>query len=279
MASPAVAATAVVRAAVDRPKSKPVPLGYPVGSNTFQSRVLFILKETAPYSKIINVLELDMTKSRINKIILNSSGIFSDDKLEIITEAFTIAVRSTRKLLQVLPNIDVVFYHNPEMVIPETGIGGNTDTQNIIMIPLDADFGLNQHELMLTICHELHHAVRMSQLGDTDSLLKKIVSEGLADQFELEIDPNHHPITYRKDLSSEDIQRGLRDLRQIIQSKDGEYDYYEWFFGYGKYPNWFGYTIGNFIISKYWEKSELTPAELVNQSAEGFIPFLDELIS
>lgn len=132
---------------------------------------------------------------------------------------------------------------------------------------------------MLTICHELHHAARMSQLGDTDSLLKKIVSEGLADQFELEIDPNHHPITYRKDLSSEDIQRGLRDLRQIIQSKDGEYDYYEWFFGYGKYPNWFGYTIGNFIISNYWEKSELTPAELVNQSAEGFIPFLDELIS
>ncbi len=218
-----------------------------------------------------------MNKSRINKVILNSSGIFSDDNLRTINEAFAIAVRSTRKLLQELPDIDVVFYHNPDLVISETGIGGNTDNQNIIMIPLDATFAFSKHELMLTICHELHHAARMKVLGDTNSLFKKIISEGLADQFELEIDPKHHPITYRKDIENADIESALADLKQIIQSKDGEYDYYEWFFGYGKYPNWLGYTLGNYIIEKYCKAENSTPSKLVTTPADYFLPFLGTL--
>lgn len=216
-----------------------------------------------------------MTKSHINKVVLNSDGTFSDDKLEIINEAFTIAVRSTRRLLQELPNIDVVFYHNPEMVISEVGIGGNTENQNVIMIPLNAGFDLSQNELMLTISHELHHAARMDKLGDTDSLLKKVISEGLADQFELELDPNHRPITYRNDIPEADLRRGVDNLKKITES--GGYDYYEWFFGYGDYPNWFGYTLGNYIIEKYCKENETKPSQLVYTPANDFLRFIDEL--
>jgi uncharacterized protein YjaZ len=216
-----------------------------------------------------------MTKSKINKIILNSNGTFPATKLKVINEAFAIAVRLTRKLLQELPNIDVVFYHNPELVISEVGIGGNTDNENVIMIPLDAKFSLSQHELMLTICHELHHAARMSKLGDTDSLLKKVISEGLADQFELEIDPKHHPITYRKDIAETEIHKGINNLKKIVES--GDYDYYEWFFGYGEYPNWFGYTLGNYIIEKYCNENDTKPSRLVHTPADTFSSFLDKL--
>lgn len=212
----------------------------------------------------------------INKTILNANDIFSTAKCKVISKAFMEAVKSTSKLLQELPDIDIVFYHNPNAVISETGIGGNTDTQHVIMIPLDAYFDFSEHELMLTICHELHHAVRMSRLGDTNSLLKKVISEGLADQFENEIDPNHHPITYRKDMVDIDITQGLDDLMEVVRLKGGEYDYYEWFFGYGKYPNWFGYTLGNYIIEAYCRHNNTTPSTLVYTPAEKFIPFLEE---
>jgi len=216
-----------------------------------------------------------MTKSQINKIILNSDHTFSNDKLEIIREAFTIAVRSTRNLLQELPNVDIVFYHNPEMVISKVGIGGNTESQNVIMIPLDAKFNFSRDELMLTICHELHHAARMKYLGDTNSLFKKIISEGLADQFELEIDPLHRPITYRDDIPDADLIKGIHDLEKIKET--GDYDYYEWFFGSGKYPNWFGYTLGNYIIEKYCAANNLSPSQLISTPAKDFKPFVNNL--
>lgn len=212
---------------------------------------------------------------KISKIILNANQHFTNAQLKLINEAFAEAVRSTRALLQALPNVDVVFYHNPSMVIKEVGIGGSTENENTILIPLDAAFRLSKNELVLTICHELHHAARMSKLGDTTSLLKKIISEGLADQFECEIDPTHHPITYRKDIAIKDLQAGIKDLKQVI--KTGEYDYYEWFFGYGKYPNWFGYTLGNYVIEQYCEKYGSKPSTLVSAPAEDFVPFLGKL--
>ncbi len=218
-----------------------------------------------------------MAKSHINKILLNSNEIFSDDKREIINEAFVLAVQSTQKLLQELPDIDVVFYHNPKRVIDEVGIGGNTENKNVIMVPLNAKFDLSKKELMLTICHEFHHAARMNKLGDTDSLLKKIVSEGLADQFELEIDPGHRPITYRKDIPETELRKGIGDLEKIMES--GGYDYYEWFFGYGAYPNWFGYTLGNYIVEKYCNATGSKPSQLVYTPVEAFSPFVHKLLA
>ena len=210
--------------------------------------------------------------SNIISTILNANNDFSQNYLEIINRAFTKATRITRGLLQELPNIDILFYANSNQVIEQTGIGGNTENENTIIIPLDPKFSISEEELFLTICHEIHHAKRIAILGDTNSLLKKVISEGLADQFQVQIQPGVRPITYRSDISRDDLEKGLNDLKRILN--DGEYDYYEWFFGYGKYPNWMGYTLGNMIIERYTAVSGQLPAKLVSEPVEYFSKFV-----
>lgn len=215
--------------------------------------------------------------STITKTTLNANKQFNKTQLEAIDGAFTEAVRTVRTLLGTLPNIDVVFYDNPEYVVDETGIGGNTDNANTIFVPLDATKDFSKRELTFVIRHELHHAVRMNTLGDTDSLFKKVISEGLADQFETEFDPGYRPITYRDDISHKKIVEGLKELVSVIKTHD--YNYYEWFFGYDdRYPNWFGYTLGNYIIEAYCKVYNTTPSALVVTPAETFESFLNSLI-
>ncbi len=213
--------------------------------------------------------------SDINIHILNADNTFSKEYIAVINKAFARASRKTRELLIELPNIDVVVYNNPSQVIPATGIGGNTENANTIIIPLDASFDISDEELFLTICHELHHTARMMKLGDTDTLLKKIISEGLAVQFEVEINPKHTPATYKNDVTHDQLMKGMKDLEKI--HKTGEYDYYEWFFGYGQYPNWFGYALGIYIIDQYNNINRTTPSRLVDTPAEEFITFIKEL--
>jgi uncharacterized protein YjaZ len=213
----------------------------------------------------------------ITKTILNANKQFSDTQVARINGAFSEAVRTTRTLLKGLPNVDVVFYDNPEYVVSETGIGGNTDNANTIFIPLDAGYDFSERELLFVIRHELHHTARMNELGQTDSLFKKVISEGLADQFEKEFEAGYQPITYRKDIPHKKIIEGIKELKDIIKTKD--YNYYEWFFGYNeRYPNWFGYTLGNYIIEAYCRKNYITPSELVITPAEEFESFIDTLI-
>ena len=213
--------------------------------------------------------------SDINIHILNANNTFSKNYIAIINKAFTRASRKTRELLKELPNVDVVFYDNSSQVIPATGIGGNTENANTIIIPLDSSFGISKEELFLTICHELHHTARMMKLGDTDSLLKKVISEGLAVQFEVEINPKHTPATYKNEVTHDQLIKGMKDLQKINQT--GEYDYYEWFFGYGQYPNWFGYALGVYIIDQYNNINKTTPSQLVHKPAEDFIGFIETL--
>jgi len=213
--------------------------------------------------------------SNIISTILNANNDFSQDYIEIIDRAFTKATRTTRELLQELPNIDILFYSNSSQVIEKTGIGGNTENANTIIIPLDPEFAISEEELFLTICHEIHHAKRIAALGDTNSLLKKVISEGLADQFQVQINPTTRPVTYRDDISRLELEKALKELKEIASS-NGEYDYYEWFYGYGKYSNWIGYTLGNMIIESFINERKQSASELIVQPVDYFSAFVNE---
>lgn len=216
--------------------------------------------------------------STITKTLLNANRQFTDAQVQKIDGAFSEAVRTIRTLLKELPSVDVVLYDNPDYVVEQTGIGGNTDNANTVFIPLDSSFDFSQRELTFVIRHELHHTARMDKLGQTDSLFKKVISEGLADQFEKEFDRDFHPITYRTDIDKDIIRKGFKDLKKII--KTGEYNYYEWFFGYNAiYPNWFGYTIGNMIVETYCKEHNTLPSELTTTPADVFETTLDKLLA
>jgi len=92
---------------------------------------------------------------------------------------------------------DVVITHNPLATIPELGIGGLSPNGYLVQPSVDPahpDFwkALQVH-LSRTLAHELHHCARWRDPGYGSSLGETLVSEGLADRFDLEVHPGAPP--------------------------------------------------------------------------------------
>ncbi len=204
--------------------------------------------------------------------ILDAGKTFSPSKILTIRKAYNRAVKTCSKLISV-SDVDVIIYHNPTYVMPETGIGGSTPTFHLIDIPVDAKRKLDPEVLYLTICHEMHHAMRQRKFGFPKTLFDTVISEGLADQFEKEINPDKELITHKKDLNKKVILNGFNDLKKELNSKN--YNYFGWFFGEGAYPKYFGYTLGNIIVKAYLDKNKTRPSKLVNKTTNSFTKYIE----
>jgi uncharacterized protein YjaZ len=216
-----------------------------------------------------------LVMNRITHTVLNSHSKFSSKQIELIERALARASKVAKTLLPALPPIDIVFYNNPVEVLEDVGVGGRTPTENLILVPLNSSFNFSEDEVFITMCHEMHHAMRIKHLGMMSTLMESVVAEGLAEQFEKELLPDRPLITYNDNLPDSQIKQSLKDLKQVLT--EDSYDHDEWFSGSGKYPNWYGYTIGNYIVSTYGKKHNLKPSELVNTPTKEFESFLEFL--
>ena len=116
--------------------------------------------------------------------------------------------------------------------------------------------------------------MRQRKFGFPKTLLNAVISEGLADQFEKEINHDAELITYRRNISRKILSNGLGDLKKEMNSDS--YDYFGWFFGTSKYPNYFGYILGNMIVESYLNETGAKPSSLVNKPASSFEKFIDK---
>ena len=190
----------------------------------------------------------------------------------MIRGVFDRATKTCRRLISA-DAVDVLIYHNPFYVMPETGIGGSTPTTHFIDIPIDAKRKLDPKILYLTICHEMHHAMRQRKFGFPKTLFDAVVSEGLADQFEREINPSAELTTYRRDIDNSVLRDAFRDLKKEMTNDN--YNYHGWFFGAGTYPKYLGYTLGNIIVEKYLGDNRIKPSELVNKNTKSFAKYIE----
>jgi hypothetical protein len=87
--------------------------------------------------------------------------------------------------------VDVVFQDYPLAAIPSLGMGGFAPTGHLVQLSFDPgaeDFEeLIVAHLPRTLAHELHHCARWRGPGYGRSLGDALVSEGLADHFDLEV--------------------------------------------------------------------------------------------
>lgn len=133
----------------------------------------------------------------INFYILKASGRLSP-YIETINE---ICNETKEKVTAKMPinDVDVVIADNPYYVIPETGVGGYAKYKNYIEISIDPKFknieAVFSQNIKSTLTHEFHHAIRMQTIGYGEKLLEEIISEGLADHFDDELNKNKsfHP--------------------------------------------------------------------------------------
>lgn len=215
-----------------------------------------------------------MAKNNINLHILNASGKLTP-YLEEVKNIFN---ETIVKILEKIPlsNVDVVISENAEDVIPELGIGGNAYDPNVVSIYLNSKFPnfVNKtlkEELRRIIPHELNHTMRSQAIGYGETLLKAMISEGLADHFEMEIN-NKGPHMWDVVLSAGQMKAMMEKAKKEYNSKN--YNHYEWFFGSKEkgIPRWTGYTLGFNLVAEYLKKNpDKKPSQLYVLKAEEFI--------
>jgi len=205
--------------------------------------------------------------------LLNASGSLMPFKKDIES----ITKISVKKIVNVIPvsDVDIVLYEDPQSAISHLGIGGYTPNAHLVFIPFDTRHkhlrNSIRERLEGTIAHELHHALRKRILGYGDTLLEAMISEGLADHFDIEI-TNKEPDQWDTALTDKQMTAFHKKAKKEYFNK--KYDRSAWFFGSkGKgIPKWAGYTLGFNIVSAYLKKHpDKKPSQLYRTRAEEFI--------
>lgn len=174
----------------------------------------------------------------------------------------------------VLPDVRIEINDDAKSAIPETGVGGYAPSADLLKIHIDPDFeGLEESidtEIKSTLAHELHHCARWASIGYGNTLLEALVSEGLADHFDIEINGGA-PKPWSTALAAAELE----EVGKIAEKEFGnkEYSHPAWFFGADAthIPRWAGYSLGFVLVGKYLEETGKRASELVSESADSFL--------
>ncbi len=197
-----------------------------------------------------------------------------DTKRMKIESAITETLEKVQNIFNVY-DVSVHVIEDKEKIIPETGIGGFTPDSHTIFIYYDLEhenFKKNiKQEIASTLSHEFHHAVRNRTFDWTqDTLLGAMVTEGLADHFDIEMNKGK-PKPWSLALSDSKII----EIEKLagLEFNNREYNHSDWFFGSQEknIPKWAGYAIGFKIVKEYLQKTNKKASELVSEPAEMFL--------
>ncbi|KKU58578.1 MAG: hypothetical protein UX80_C0001G0017 [Candidatus Amesbacteria bacterium GW2011_GWA2_47_11b] len=153
-----------------------------------------------------------------------------------------------------LGEVEVVVVNNPRVVIPEMGMVGRTIDSKNVVVSLDPHHpNLSttlETDLLKTLLHEYHHCARQAALGFPQTLLDALISEGLADNFQIEITGGKPP-RWAVALTEAELTQATK-MAEMEYSNPG-YDHKGWFFGSKDQgiPRWAGYSLGFKIVSDY----------------------------
>lgn len=203
--------------------------------------------------------------------ILNASGAF-DLVSKFIEDEFAKSLTRISDALSI-SDVDVVLYDNPKGVIPEVGIGGNSPNGHLVFVYLDSKFPTLkrtiQEQLKRTLAHELHHCMRWRNPGYGKTLLEALVSEGLADHFDLEVNGGN-PQPWCTALHGKEVATFFKRAEREYNAKN--HNHRAWFFGTDSIPRWAGYTLGYQLVGAYLkEHPDQTASSLVTSSTQTFI--------
>ncbi len=156
-----------------------------------------------------------------------------------------------------MPRVDILIQRTPMGCIPDFGIGGRAYSPHCLSITLDPDNPTFETSIAAghfgrTLTHEFHHCLRFAAIGYGNTLGMALVSEGLCDQFDREVNGGDgSPWTHA--LAPHQWPAILAQIEPLLTSRD--YDHIAWFFGsqhsLDTIPRWTGYTVGYHLIGAY----------------------------
>jgi uncharacterized protein YjaZ len=117
----------------------------------------------------------------------------------------------------------------------------------------------------------MHHVMRFRTAGFDSNLLGAMVTEGLADQFAIEVAGIDPPI-WATALDPEELT--IWSERARAQWLDSPYNHDAWFFGTGgEIPRWAGYSIGFELTRVYLlANPDRRPSQLYGFAPSAFVP-------
>lgn len=152
-------------------------------------------------------------------------------------------------------DVDVVIQRDPFAVIPELGVGDSCPSAHLVRVSVDPEHAafdevLDGH-LSRTLAHELHHCARWRGPGYGTSLGEALMSEGLADHFDLEVRPGARPYHWTQVLDGARLHETWKLARPRLWEPG--YDHGFWFFNTGAEgpPFHAGYSLGFHLVRAF----------------------------
>jgi hypothetical protein len=174
--------------------------------------------------------------------------------------------------------LDVVVRGETRVTPARLAVGGHAPGPGVIELVIDLAAAIGpealRDEILKTLFHEYHHALRWEGPGYGLTLGEALVSEGLAQAFVHEmLDCPPEPW--------EIMPPGV-DLEQLCRRADAAFDDQDyphdtWFFGSGDLPEWTGYALGSALVAAHLDRAAATALDLVHAPAAGFRDLLDLL--
>jgi uncharacterized protein YjaZ len=194
---------------------------------------------------------------------------------DVIVAEIQETVVAVRRLMDV-SGVTIRVNAGTASVIREIGMGGRTTGPGEIVLVFDAASSVMPSslstELFPLLAHEMHHVARFRTVGYGSTLLEAMVSEGLADQFSIEVGGIDPPI-WSIALSAEELE--VWSERAKEQWYDTRYDHDAWFFGTGgEIPRWAGYSIGFAMTQAFLVANpDRKPSRLFAEPASSFAQY------
>lgn len=196
--------------------------------------------------------------NKINVLITRANGNL-DSKVEAIKKAVKEAEQYVYPKLKVDWDIDLLVTNRLyDIIIPDDGVGGRTQTSDFIEFAIDEEKA-TENLISEMVTHELCHAARWGKNDEwINSLLDGVISEGIATYLEAEFvkDRTEKTVFIKNILerSDEENEKILEKLRSQLDLN--YYDYDTIFFnGNNELPRWAGYSLGYYLVKKYLKKT------------------------
>ena len=212
------------------------------------------LSELESYFKIMKFHNKENFDNLLGKFLYFQESEIKNDKIIEISNHLESALNLCSNILE-QEEINIFIFQTKDKFISSKmdGSSGFCTNKNCISILLNLNV-FTENSLKNTLAHELAHAINQYYDMGNMSVGDGIVYEGLAENFREEIiDKTKSKIV--SNVKEEEVNILFNKIKNLLGSKKFS-DYYEVFFGTGKYPLWMGYSIGYYLIKKYISKNK-----------------------
>jgi uncharacterized protein YjaZ len=195
-----------------------------------------------------------------------------------ILEQTELAVSRIQKMLP-LGDVDLVLCANETGAIYPGGFGGTAPSADVVILYFDRNSPQFQEQLetrlQATLAHELHHAARHAHPGYGRIMVEALVTEGLAQHFELPFLNGKRPVLSQ--LKQPERLPELMTLARAEFQHDLATAYVDWFAGNRalNIPTSAGYVIGFELVGQYLEKTGQDAGAAYNVTAQEVLAVLE----